>query len=823
MKVNHSKTVDVFFISTHHAGITSILNRMLFNYFIENDKKGKKETYQYEIYLDKNYIIFNFREQTIEGLKEFNPKNENIIIFVYSLDKSKPSISIEPIHEAIKDILKENYKNIKIGLIGNKLDLIKENNVKSVIENGRIYAEKIKAKFLLTSAKSGKCEVFHFIIDLLNLKLKKEIIKNKKSIIKEYEQLYKSELKNLSIILRCEICKTKIPKIIFHENSSKIELFCKGEHNEKFIYDYKNIMNLIDKKCIKCQKEYEEKNYNSFMYCKTCQNFICNKCSKNHEHNSDKNEIFPYYALDQLCCDHGIKNDICCLDCNSLICSFCYKNYHNTHNIKKVDNNFISEIIDEKRKALKKEKKELEKLNNFYLDLINELKKIYNEYIEKVNYILKLKENILTQLELIKYNNELYNTVLKMKFKENLNLDISNNLSFLDKFTKFFDFIGQPIQITKYNICNKNNKIKKFDLSTRNTIKDNEDYSNNLTDACNIDNDYFCISFDNGNIQIYNNKNFESYLKKYEIYDRKKGVNSIINYNNDNTLYVSGYEKIYKIKIIDKDLSITKETLINHPNTTFIKLCKYKFKQSLLYTDDLGNIGIYNFINKKDSNIVENLENFGINSIIDLYNINKNFFLVKYINYELKLLIKDNSLSLDIFSIMDKSNNEGIIDDKIEKSRELFKIFYLNEDNKMSDEKLFQENTKILGMINQDHILIQITNTQNQIQYKIMNFINNNELYFGNMLERLNKNLSLKLIGKNNDNGKIYFILVDQNLNIYEFSFIPESGDIQEIDFKGALTKNNSNIYNDKIVKIILVKRTLFIINRNCELFKMNY
>ena len=172
---------------------------------------------------------------------------------------------------------------------------------------------------------------------------------------------------------------------------------------------------------------------------------------------------------------------------------------------------------------------------------------------------------------------------------------------------------------------------------------------------------------------------------------------------------------------------------------------------------------------------------------------------------------------------MDKSNNEGIIDDKIEKSRELFKIFYLNEDNKMSDEKLFQENTKILGMINQDHILIQISNTQNQIQYKIMNFINNNELYFGNMLERLNKNLSLKLIGKNNDNGKIYFILVDQNLNIYEFSFIPESGDIQEIDFKGALTKNNSNIYNDKIVKIILVKRTLIIINRNCELFKMNY
>ena len=834
MEEKPSRIINIFFFSSHPAGITSILKRMMYNKFDGNSTTStEKKSYQYKILSGENFVIFNFHEQSIEILNDLDNKTENIIIYVYDLDKAKPFDSLNPIYEAIKSILGDKLKSIKIGIIGNKLDLISQNDKKTSKELGEKYAEKINAKFLMTSAKTGKWDVFQFILSLINSKSKIDI-KNKKSILKEYQQLLKS--KNWNGIIRCEKCKTKITKIIFHDKSEKIELCCNEHNDEKFIYTYKEIINLINKKCNICQKEFDEKSNDSTMYCKLCQNLICNKCIKRHEHgqNSNENYISYYYEEDLLCYNHGIKNDLYCVNCNSIICSFCYNNEHKEHKVKKFENSILDNLIREKRNQISKQKKQIENLKNYYTILINEITKLYNEFKDKMDLVLNLKENALNQLELIKYNKELFNTVVNMKFKE-IKVDLddnSNKSSILDKLTIFFDCIEQPIRIVKYNICNGAKVLKKYNLRQTENLTNNKGKSK-LTDICNIDGNLCCIGFDDGNIYIYDKKDFKTCLKSHQLYDSNRGVNSIINYKNENLIFTSGYEKIYQLKI-NKNLYIQKEALITHPDTNFLKLCEYNYRKSIIYTDDTGNIGVYNIFDKQEFKINDDNENLEINSIIDFYNINENAFFMKYLSYE--LILKSERVSIAIptnnrqnseiylekYSIMDVTGSDASIDEK-EKSRELSKIFYIDEQNKICNEHSFSETTKILGIINKEYILIEETDEKEQIKHKILNLITNKELYFGGILSGAKREWNFKLIGENPDDGKIYFVLVDYNFNMIEFSYDLQSNEIEEIGLLRRVNKDNPKDPKHKIVKIISMKRNFIIVKSNGELYLMNY
>ena len=245
MEVKASKIIHIYFFSSHPCGITSILNRITYDKFIENCSKEKK-SYLCKILSGDDFVDLNFHEQGLEVLNNLDIGTENIIIYVYDISKVKPLESLNPISEAIKSILTDKFKNIKIGVIGNKLDLVSQNDLNAVKEIGEKYAEKVNGMFLMTSAKKGIGDIRQFIISIINFKSKNEItIKNNKASIKEYQQLFKS--KNLNRVIRCEKCKTKIPEIIFHDKSEKIEICCNEHPDEKFIYTYKEIINLINK------------------------------------------------------------------------------------------------------------------------------------------------------------------------------------------------------------------------------------------------------------------------------------------------------------------------------------------------------------------------------------------------------------------------------------------------------------------------------------------------------------------------------------------------------------------------------------------------
>jgi hypothetical protein len=358
------KTINVYFFSSRmrDSGISSLIYRMLYNNFIENIPK-KEIQYQYKLFTGKKYFAFNIWKNQ-KKFDSLNFKDENIFLYVFNLDEDDPNLVVDPLFEEAKFSLKDNYKNVKIGLIANKIDLVNQSDIENILIRAKEYSKKRNSKLLFSSAKEGKGNLFQFIIEILNYKSKKELIKSKKSLSKKYAQFYKS--KNLNNIHRCEICKTKILEAKFHENLNIIEFNCKENHNKNFNLLYTD--KALNKKCDICFKEVEEKNSDSFDFCKICQILICPKCD--HIHKSEGNIIRPYYCEDQLCENHGLKNNICCLTCKSLICSLCHNINHRVHNVDNVDHHFINQKIEEKKILIKKIEEQMELFNKFYLNLI---------------------------------------------------------------------------------------------------------------------------------------------------------------------------------------------------------------------------------------------------------------------------------------------------------------------------------------------------------------------------------------------------------------------------------------------------------------------
>ena len=59
---------------------------------------------------------------------------------------------------------------------------------------------------------------------------------------------------------------------------------------------------------------------------------------------------------------------------------------------------------------------------------------------------------------------------------------------------------------------------------------------------------------------------------------------------------------------------------------------------------------------------------------------------------------------------MEVTGSDASIDEK-EKSRELSKIFYIDEQNKIYNEHSFSESTKVLGILSKEYIISILNNT----------------------------------------------------------------------------------------------------------------
>ena len=152
-------------------------------------------------------------------------------------------------------------------------------------------------------------------------------------------------------------------------------------------------------------------------------------------------------------------------------------------------------------------------------------------------------------------------------------------------------------------------------------------------------------------------------------------------------------------------------------------------------------MGIYNIFNGEKcdiSSINSDNNNLEINYIIDLVNINRNIFYMKYINNKFNInfdknsnnkgleltndytleLVKGESSNSDMnFS----SNNIKRISDIKNDGPKIYKIFYIDEKGKMYNENIL-DNSKILGIVDNQHLVVQGIDEHKKIKYKIYNF-----------------------------------------------------------------------------------------------------
>jgi len=152
-----TKTKKVAILGGSGVGKSSILLR-----FVNNDFDPNIVSTFGAAFLDKNYdyngILYKFQIWDTAGQEKYAPlaahlyyRDANIVLLVYDITNEESFKALKDWH---KEVLDKGPKDILIGVVGNKSDLIEKEQVS--LEEGSEYAKSIKAFYKQTSAKENK-------------------------------------------------------------------------------------------------------------------------------------------------------------------------------------------------------------------------------------------------------------------------------------------------------------------------------------------------------------------------------------------------------------------------------------------------------------------------------------------------------------------------------------------------------------------------------------------------------------------------------------------------------------------------------------------
>lgn len=177
--------IKVILVGETGVGKTNLINVTMEKDFNDNERSSiaasfsmKKMKVDEKIY--NLYLWDTMGQEKMKALTKIFFKNAKIVILVYDITKKKTFLELENWLKDIKELL---GNNIVIGICGNKSDLFMEEEVSE--EDVQGFADKIKSKYALTSAKSDKYGFCKFLNDLLeefiNIYVKNPDIDKKKN------------------------------------------------------------------------------------------------------------------------------------------------------------------------------------------------------------------------------------------------------------------------------------------------------------------------------------------------------------------------------------------------------------------------------------------------------------------------------------------------------------------------------------------------------------------------------------------------------------------------------------------------------------------
>ena len=163
------KEIKVILLGDTGVGKTSIINRYINNKFDPDNDSTLSSSFSTKEVI-KNDVLYRLNLWDTIGQEKYNAitniliKGSNIVILVYSVDSLSSFENIDFWYNNIKDILQED-KYI-LAIVGNKSDLINEDESLVSEEEARNFAKGKNAYFKLISAKEDQ-DGINSLLDIL--------------------------------------------------------------------------------------------------------------------------------------------------------------------------------------------------------------------------------------------------------------------------------------------------------------------------------------------------------------------------------------------------------------------------------------------------------------------------------------------------------------------------------------------------------------------------------------------------------------------------------------------------------------------------------
>ena len=322
------------------------------------------------------------------------------------------------------------------------------------------------------------------------------------------------------------------------------------------------------------------------------------------------------------------------------------------------------------KKNLEKEINDLKNINDYFLDLLEKIKKEFINLYELKKKEIEIKQKIINNYEIIKYN---YNSIQNV---HNIINNSKNNFSFDFNFNKNKDTLKEIKSIFTF-MKNNNDMIY--------NIKEISNPNINVSEISTMiklsDNNIAISSFD-GFLDLYN-QNFDLILRK-KIFKKNEGINCMIQLKNGDLVLAGKKIKILNLNLENKICDIICE--INNGND-FADLIQ-DFGNNFLITYDTNHelklFKNYKFIYK---NIIAGIDN--------MYKINDRTFITSSI-LENKINLYKLNYKKNIPDLISLPLNEEIHIKKGKNSFINLNYFYflfiyeIEKEKKISEEK-FEE------------------------------------------------------------------------------------------------------------------------------------
>ena len=416
----------------------------------------------------------------------------------------------------------------------------------------------------------------------------------------------------------------------------------------------------------------------------------------------------------------------------------CELESHIFHKTKMFEEKNIKDLINAQKKNLKNEKFYYDKIKVYIKDCIESLNKYFEKLILYKEKEMSIKEEMIKEFELFRYDNILFENIKKLKFGGFGKVFYNYKDSFDKKLNIIFEFLQEPLKIKKKKLCTEENMKGPFDNLEQLDInpedgKDIEEVTDIVSLQRYMDKNYFAVSFDNGKLKIYND-DFESkrainVIKEFEPDEGIKSMNKCYG----NFLILVGNTRIKKL-YLSEDLKNYKVVNEIHANDQVFKMAfEINLLDSLIAVNTSNDFIFYNFkdgnkLEEITKNIHEKRKKEKEKEITYIEKICDNYIITKISNQSDKLILDisffENDFSLNRYSAINYKPIEAITHWKIYE-------FDIKEDKiSIKKQHLFDADISYLGKINDLYLLLFNKKINVVILYDLATYNNILELTF---------------------------------------------------------------------------------------------